>query len=67
MESSVSSQISMYSFASPLIEDGIEHETVDSSIIISSGPSESSRAEYSFMVVPIDSSSSKSSEFLVII
>ena len=40
-ESSVSNQISRYSFATSLIEDDIEHETVDSSVITSSGPSES--------------------------
>ena len=35
--SSVSSHISRYSFATPLIEDEIDHETVDSSDITSSG------------------------------
>ena len=61
-ESSVSSQISRYSFATPLIND-FEHETVDSNVVTFSGPSESSRAEYNFMVVPIDSSSSESPKF----
>ena len=32
-ESSVSSQISRYSFVTPLIEDDIEHETVDLNVI----------------------------------
>ena len=52
-ESSVSSQISRYSFATPLINDDIEHETVDSSVVTSNRPFESLRVEYSFMVVPI--------------
>jgi len=55
-KSSVSSQISRYSFVTPLIEDDIEHKTDDSSVVTSSVPSESPHAEYSFMVVPIDSS-----------
>ena len=66
-ESGASSQISRYSFATPLIKDGIEHETVNSSVIISSGPSESPCVEYDFMVVSIDSSSNESPEFLVMI
>ena len=36
MEFSVSSQISRYSFVTLLIEDEIDHETVDSSIVTSS-------------------------------
>jgi len=50
-----------------LIEDDSKHETVDSSIVTSSGPSEFPRDEYSFMVVPIDSFSSESPEFFVMI
>jgi len=65
-ESTVSSQISRYSFAIYLIDD-IEHKTVDSSVITSSGPFESPSAKYNFMVIPIDSSSSESPEFLVMI
>ena len=65
---SVSSQISKYSFVTPLIEDEIYHETVDSSIITSSGPSKlSPPADYNFMIVPDESFSSKSSEFLAMI
>jgi len=45
-----------------LIEDDIEHETVDSSVITSSGPSESPRADYGFMIVLTDSSSGESSK-----
>ena len=67
VESSVSSQISKYSFVTPLIEDDIEHETVNSSVVTSSVPSKFPRAEYNFMVVPIDSSSSESPEFFVMI
>ena len=44
------SQISRYSFITCLIKDDIEHETVDSSVVISSGPSEYPRAEFFFMV-----------------
>jgi len=67
LESCVSSQISTYSFVTPLIEDEIDHETTDSSIIISSGSSESLRANYGFMIVPTESSSSESSMFLAMI
>ena len=56
-----------YSFAKLLIEDEIDHETVDSRIVTSSGPFEFSRADYVFMVVPIESTSSESSKFLGII
>jgi len=66
-ESSVSSQISRYSFATSLIENDIEHETINSSAITFSGLSVSPRSEYSFMVIPIDSSSSGSPEFFTII
>jgi len=50
-----------------LIEDEIEHDTVDSSVVTSSGPSEFSCADYDFMVVSINSSSRGSSEFLTMI
>ena len=33
-----------------MIEDGIEHETVDTSIVTSSGSSEFSRADYGYVV-----------------
>jgi len=46
------SQISRYSFVTLLIEDEIDHETVNSSVVTSSGPSESSRVDSGFMVVP---------------
>ena len=67
LESSVSSQVSRYSFATHLIENESDHETVDSSIVTFSGPYESPRVDYDFMVVPTESSSSESSEFLVMI
>jgi len=67
VKSSISSQISRYSFATSLIKDGIKHETIDSSVVISSRPSESPRAEYNFMVISIDSSFSESHEFLAMI
>ena len=67
MESSVSSQISRYSFVTPLIDDEIDHETVDSSVITSSGPSESPHVDYGFMVLPTESFSSESSKLLAII
>ena len=53
-----------YSFAKLLIEDEIDHETVDSRIVTSSEPFEFSRADYVFMVVPTESTSSESSKFL---
>jgi len=46
-----------------LIKDEIDHEKVDSSVVTSSGPSESSRADYGFIVIHTDSSSSESSKF----
>jgi len=67
VEFSVSSQIFRYSFATPLIEDEIDYNTVDSSVITFGGPSESPRADYGFIIVPTKSSSSESSEFLAMI
>jgi len=67
MESSVSSQIFRYSFVIPLIKDEIDHETVDSSVVISSGPSESPHVDYGFIIVPTESSSNESSKFLAMI
>ena len=67
VDSSVSNQIYRYSFVTPLIEDKIKHEIIDSSIITSSRPSGFPRDDYVFMVVPIKSSSSESSEFLAMI
>ena len=64
VESSISNHISRYSFATILKEDEIDCETVDSSIVTSSGPSEFPRADYIFMVVLTESSSNESSEFL---
>ena len=52
VKSSVSCQISRYSFTTLLIEDEINHETVDSSVVISSWLSESPHCDYGFMVVP---------------
>jgi len=46
-----------------MIEDEIDHETVDSSIITSSGPSEYPRVDYDCMVI-LTESSSESSEFI---
>jgi len=60
-------RIFSYSFATPLIEDEIDHETVDSSIVTSSGLSKSSCIDYDFMVIPTDSFSSESPEFLAMI
>jgi len=65
--SSVSSYISMCSSATPLIHDEVDHETVDSSVVTPSGPYDSPRVDYDFMVVLIESSSSESLEFLVMI
>ena len=66
-ESSVSSQISSYSFVTLLIEDDIKHEILDSSIVTCGGPYESPRADYSFIIVPVDSFSSELPEFLAMI
>ena len=51
VESRVSSQISRYSFFTPLIEDEIDHETNDSSIIISSGSSSPMPSEFPLMLI----------------
>ena len=67
MESSVFNQISRYSFATPVIDDEIDHEIVDSSVITSSGPSESPHVDYGFMIIPAELSSNESSEFLTMI
>jgi len=50
-----------------LIKDEVDYKTVNSSVVISSGPCESPRADYDFMVVPTEAFSSESSEFLVMI
>ena len=51
----------------PLIEDDIEHEIINSNVVTSSGPFESSHAEYNFMIVSIDQSSSELPEFFTMI
>jgi len=43
-----------------LIEDEIDHERVDSNIVTPSGPSESPRANYDFMTIPIEPSNEPS-------
>jgi len=63
-EFSVYSQIFRYLIVTPLIEDDIEHEIVNSSIVTFSGPSESPRVDFDFMVVPIDSFTSESPDSL---
>ena len=50
-----------------MIHDEIDHETVDSNVITSSGPSESLCVDYDFMVVPTESFFIESSEFLAMI
>ena len=65
VESSVSSQISRYSFATPMIEDEIDHEIIDSSVITSCRSSKSPRVGYDFLVVPTESSSSELSSSLL--
>jgi len=67
VESSGSSQIFRYLFVTHLIEDEIDHDTIYSSVVTSSGPSESPRVDYDFMVIPSELSSSESSEFCAII
>jgi len=65
--SSVSSKFLGIYFATFLIEDEIDHETIDSSVVTSSESSESPPVDYDFMVVPTKSSSNESSKFLVMI
>jgi len=48
-----------------MIEDGVEHKTVDTSVITSSKSSEFSRADCAYMVTPNFSSSSESVKFLL--
>jgi len=67
MKPSVSSQILKYSFVTPLIKDDSGHKRIDYNVVTSSGPSESHRVDYGFIVIPTGSSSSESSEFLVMI
>ena len=43
-------QVTMYSLIIPMIEDGIELETVDTSFFTSSKPSEFSCTDYSYVV-----------------
>ena len=50
-----------------MIENEIDHEIANSSVVISSGLSESPYADYDFMIVPTESSSSESSELFVMI
>ena len=64
MEFSASSQICRYSFVTLLIKNDIDHETVDSSVVISNGLSKFPCTNYNFMV-RTESSSSESSKFLL--
>ena len=50
MKSSMSVEIAKYSLIIPMIEDEIEHETVDTSVVISSKPSELSYADCGHVV-----------------
>ena len=52
VESSISSKIFRYSFVTPLIEDEMNHKTVDSSVVTSSKSSKSPRDDYVFTVIP---------------
>ena len=56
----------MFTFI-PMIEDEIEHETVDTSIITSSKPSEFSHADCGYAVAPYFSFSSESMIFFTIV
>jgi len=47
-----------------MIEDGIEHKTVDTSVVTSSKPSEFSCADYEYAVAPYFFSSSESVKFV---
>jgi len=50
-----------------LIEEDIDHEAVDSSVVTSSGPSEYPYADYDLLVIHTESFSSESSEFRAMI
>ena len=67
MKYNISTQVFRYSFVTLLIENEIDHETVDFSVVISSVSSESPRADYDLMIVPTASFSSESSGFLTMI
>jgi len=60
-------QVAGHSFVIPMIEDGIEHETVDTSIITSSKPSEFSRADCGYVITPNFSSCSESVKLFTMI
>ena len=50
MESSIHVQVAKYSLAIPMIEDEIEHETVDTSVVTCSNPLEFSRAGCGYVI-----------------
>jgi len=52
VESCMHLHVARYSLVRPMIEVGIEHETVDTSIVTSSKPSKFSRADRGYMVAP---------------
>ena len=52
-------QVVRYSLVIPMIEDRIEHETFDTSVVTSSKPSEFFCANCDYVVTPNFSSSSK--------
>jgi len=67
MESSLPVHVARYSLAIPIIEDGIEHETVNISVVTSSKPYEFSCADCDYVVAPYFYSSSESVEFFTMV
>jgi len=63
VESSMSVHVARYSHAITMIEDGIKHKTVDTSIITSSNPSDFSHADRGYIVAINFSYSSESVKF----
>ena len=67
VESSMSVQVVGYSLVIPMIEDRIEHETFDTSVVTSSKPYEFSCADCDYVVAPYFYSSSESVEFFTMV
>jgi len=59
--------VTRYSLAIPMIEDRIEHKTVDISVVTSSKPFEFSRADCGYVIAPYFSSSTKSVKCFIMI
>ena len=67
MESSIPVQVARYSLAIRMIEDKIEHETVDSRIITFNKPSEFSCTDCDYVVASNFSSYIESVKFFIMV